>query len=339
MRAHRLIPFFVLVIGASSAPLLQADNHQSLDFNLAAPAVATVQAGVKAQGFSPINSAIVDVGGATKTIAAHKAAEALCRAAALSGQGFCEGTAGAPLGCLGVTCCSAFVGTPGFPIQSGVACTQNPGLLGKGFLISLSQAGEEANVDQVNGGNIQNLTFTANFPGVGTDIASRGLIQIRPNGITGNIVLRVYHNQAGANPRTATVTVDASNNDPAEAQVLHNAIATALQNISPALSPAIVATVHTVQDANYPLTAFSYLKEASHFVELTNLHVVGISEVQVDSINGQTVTVEGTENQADAIGDHVVPTLSGWGAIFAAAILMLMIYWLHRKRMRMQQTV
>jgi len=37
------------------------------------------------------------------------------------------------------------------------------------------------------------------------------------------------------------------------------------------------------------------------------------------------------------LGRSGVPTLSTWGVIIATAILLLMILWMHRRRMRQQQ--
>jgi hypothetical protein len=65
------------------------------------------------------------------------------------------------------------------------------------------------------------------------------------------------------------------------------------------------------------LTAFGYLKQASNFVEITNIAAVGITQVEIVAPVGMGFTGEGSENVIDA-GDVTVPTLSGWGAIFAA---------------------
>ena len=52
---------------------------------------------------------------------------------------------------------------------------------------------------------------------------------------------------------------------------------------------------------------------------------------------GMGMTLEGTDNVADTSLINNVPTLSGWGALIATAVLLLMILWVHRNRMRQQQ--
>jgi hypothetical protein len=214
-----------------------------------------------------------------------------------------------------------------------------PNLIGKGFTLAIAAGGDDHfQAGALNGGSVSHLAADNKnvYPDVRNDIAPRALIQLRPNGISGTVQIKIYHTQGGSNPRIANVTVDASNSGAANSLALHNAVRTALQSISPALSPAIVATVHTLDEATYPLTAFGFFKQASNFVEITNTGNVGITDVEVIVPPGQGFSTEGSENVIDA-GDVSVPTLSGWGAIFAAAVLLTMIFLLHRKRMRMQQ--
>ncbi len=341
MRARPLIPLFVLLIAAVTAPLLHGAATQSLHFPVAAPAAAAagtddLRIGLKAAALAPYNSGSIDLlSGDPASTVASKSAKALCLTAYTDGRSTCTRIVPGAA-CVGAACCDSF-NAPALVIFDCVADN------GRGFEVNLPLAGDNFTVSALpfGVGSIQNLTADNKnvYPDVGVDIASRSLIQLRPNGVTGNILLRVYHTQGGANPRVATVTVDATNNDPGESQALHDAARVALQGIAPALVPAIVATVHTVNDANYPLTSFGHLKQASHFLEITNVLPVGITKVEVVTVAGQGFTIEGTENTADTVADLAVPTLSEWGAILAAAVLMLMIYWVHRKRMRMQQAV
>lgn len=339
MRARPLIPLFILLIAAVTPPLLHAAATQSLHFPVAAPAAAAAGAddmriGLKVAALAPYNSGNIDLlaGDAPATVTS-KSAKGLCIAAYADGRATCTRLVPGAA-CVGAACCDAF-NAPALVIIDCVAAN------GRGFELNLPLGGDNFTVSALpfGVGNVQNLTADNKniYPDVGVDIASRSLIQLRPNGVTGNVQLRIHHTQGGANPRVATVVVDASNNDPAESQALHDAARNALQGIAPALAPAIVATVHTVNEANYPLTSFSHLKQGNHFLQITNILPVGITKVEVVVPTGQGFTIEGTENQADSFADQAVPTLSEWGAIFAAAVLMLMIYWLHRKRMKMQQ--
>ena len=338
MRARPLIPLFILMLAAVTPPLLHAADTQSLHFPVPAPAGATgtddLRIGLKAAGLTPINSGEINLTPLeVDDFVATRAARALCLAACSSGRATCTGVFPA---CDGLACCDSLIALP----HTGPTLFNCLNATGKGFLFDIGAFDNAIEISKVPAdGNIQNLTADNKniYPDVGVDIASRSLIQLRPNGVTGNIQLRIHHTQGGANPRVATVVVDASNNDPGESQALHDAARIALQGIAPALAPAIVASVHTVNEANYPLTSFSHLKQAGHFLQITNILPVGITEVEVVTVAGQGFTIEGTENQADLLADQAVPTLSEWGAIFAAAILMLMIYWLHRKRMKMQQ--
>jgi hypothetical protein len=336
MRKSPLIPLFTLLAGVSTLSLAA---NQSLHFPVNAPSTGdNLGVGLKAAGFNPINSGPVNVtSGDAGGVVASKAAKAVCLASFNSGVSCTVNKATIPTPTVCSTdgsCCDLFIASA-FPVTLG--CTVEPGGIGKGFSFSLP-GGDSVQASAFNGGTVSHLGADNKniYPDVRTDIAPRALIQLRPNGISGTVQIKIYHTQAGANPRIANVTVDASNSGAANSLALHNAVRTALQSISPALSPAIVATVHTLDDAVYPLTAFGYFKQATNFVEITNITNVGITDVEVIVPAGQGFSTEGTENVVDA-GDVTVPTLSGWGAIFAAAILLTMIFLLHRKRMRMQQ--
>jgi hypothetical protein len=336
MRKSPLIPLFILLAGVSTS--LSLAVSQSLHFPVPSPGSGAgtpsddLGVGLKAVGINPINSGPIDlsINDQPNTVAT-KAARAICLAAFNSGLS-CSVSSVPNVG----SDCSVFNFTAPTVSQLTLACT---GPTGKGFLLNEPVAApDNFTVGPLGGGSISHLGVDSKnvYTDARTDIAPRGLIQLRPNLISGTVQIKIYHTQGGANPRIANVTVDASNSGAANSLALHNAVRTALQSISPVLSPAIVATVHPIDDAVYPLTAFGFFKQASNFVEITNITNVGITDVEVIVPAGQGFSTEGSENVVDA-GDVTVPTLSGWGAIFAAAILLTMIFLLHRKRMRMQQ--
>jgi hypothetical protein len=343
MRKSPLIPLFILLVGVSTSLSLAVVGGQSLHFYANAPSSGAgtpsddMSVGLKAAGINPINSGPIDLtlNDPPNTVTT-KAAKAICVAAFNSGLNCATNVFPPGTNCsTGASCCDIFNTLPTVATLS-ILCTASSG---KGFLLSEGAGANNFGVAaQGPGGSISHLGVDSKnvYSDAGPDIAPRGLFQIRPNGITGTVQIKIFHTQGGASPRIANVTVDASNNDPGEALVLHNAIRTALQGISPALSPAIVATVHPIDDATYPLTAFGFFKQASNFVEITNIAAVGITEVEVIVPVGMGFSTEGSENVIDQ-GDASVPTLSGWGAMFAAAVLLAMIFLLHRKRMRMQQ--
>jgi hypothetical protein len=338
MRKSPMIPLFILLAGVSTS-LTLAVATQSLHFPVAAPSSGAgtpsddLGVGVKAAGLDPLTSGPIDLtAGDTANAVTTKAAKGVCLAA--FGRGLtCTVTKFPVTTCnTNATCCDLFVA----PTTNALLLDCSAIAGGKGFELNEPIGGDNFTVSAINGGSISHLGIDNKnvYPDAGTDIAPRGLVQIRPNGLTGTVQIKIFHTQGGANPRIVNVTVDASNNDPGESQVLHNSIKTGLE--SAGLAPAIVAAAHSINDATYPLTAFGYLKQASNFVEITNIAAVGITQVEIVAPVGMGFTGEGSENVIDA-GDVTVPTLSGWGAIFAAAVLLIMIFWLHRKRMRMQQ--
>jgi hypothetical protein len=332
------IPLFIVALGASSTELRAAPN-QSLHFPVPAPAGAAsgaddLRVGIKANGVPTIGSGPIDLIFSPQDSAdlvARRAGKGACEAAFSKGGANCAWDA--------QSSCDAFTQSIPPPLI-GFHCTGNQ-TGANGFSLSWA-AGTPTTIGigsfPFNVGNITNLTADNKgvYTDLGVDIAPRSLIQIRPNGVTGTIQFKIFHTQGGTNPRIANVLVDGSNNDPSEAAALHSAIETALENISPALVPAIAVTTHPLNDATYPLTAFGFLKQATSFAEITNINAVLITEVEVVVPAGMAFTVEGTENVVDPALANV-PTLSGWGALIATTVLLLMILWMHRRRMRQQQ--
>jgi hypothetical protein len=330
-------PLFIAALGASSTELLAAAN-QSLHFPAPAPLAAgpggdDLRVGVKAMGVPTIGSGSIDLIASPADpadLVARRAGKGACEAAFAKGGAICAWDAAAS--------CDAFTTTPPPPLI-GFHCTGNGT---NGFSLSWA-AGTPTTIGvgsfPFGVGNITNITADNRgiYTDLGVDIAAKSLIQIRPNGVTGTIQIKIFHNQGGTNPRIASVLVDGSNNDPSEASALHAAMETALENISPALPTPIVATTHPLLDSTYPLTAFGFLKQATSFEEISNIVAAQITEVEVVVPAGMSFTVEGSDNVADTSLINNVPTLSGWGALIATAVLLAMILWMHRNRMRQQQ--
>jgi exosortase sorting signal-containing protein len=332
------IALFIVAWSASSTMVLAAS--ESLHFPVAAPAAAglagseqkdDLRTGIKANGLGPIGSLSVDlVSGEAATVVTNKAAQAQCAAAFASPGATCTVfTAPATVCATGPACCDAYVLSPAALVNTN--CT---GTGGKGFDMGRAGGGAAVKIDATPAGaggsvthfGVENKNI---YPDAATDPGARTLIQIRPGGLTGNITIRVFHTQAGANPRIATVVVNSTNNDPGEALALHNAIETALEGIAPALSPAIVATTHPLTEAIAPLTAFGFLKQASHFTDITNMAAVGITEVEIVVPQGMGFYTEASDNTFDQIG---IPTLNEWGIVALVALLLLAGYMLRRRQ-------
>jgi len=336
------ISLFIVAIGASSS-MLRAAPNQSLHFNAAAPAGAAagsddLRTAIKANGLPPIGSSSIDLVPPTDTaaIVTNKAAQAQCAAAFAASGVLCTVVRFDTFATCntGPACCDRFIDVPAFAVTA--SCDKGAGTTGFDLnrpgaatgITAFARPGGVGSVTHYGAENKNIYTGLSSDPGAGT------LIQIRPNGITGTIQVQITHNQGGSNPRTASVIVDGTNNDPSESQALHNAIETALEGISPALPVPIVATTHTLDDATGPLTAFGWFKQATHFVEINNMAAAGIQDVRVIVPAGQGLIVEGT----DRVTDSVVPTLNEWGIIALVLVLMLCGYVLIRRQKALAAT-
>jgi len=329
------ISVFLVALGAASTQVWAAPS-QSLHFNVPAPAGSAAGAddlriASKADGVPSIGSGSIDlIAGDAAELVTRKAAKAFCLSAFAKPGANCARDLPATV-CAGAACCDSF----DTPVTTIFHCANSAG---NGFELSRTVGlPTEIGIGAVpfGVGNITHLTADTRgvYTDLGVDIASRSLIQIRPEGITGTITLRITHTQGGTNPRLATVTVDSTNNDPGESLALHTAIENALENISPALPVPIVATTHPLMDATSPLTAFGFLKQATSFTEITNIGAAGITKVDVVIPAGHGLTIEGTENVIDANGGAAqVPALNDWGIVVLVMVLLLCGYWLMRRQ-------
>jgi hypothetical protein len=329
------VPLFILALGVASTPL-RAASHQSVDLPAPAPAAAggagstqqdDLRLAVKANDLPPIGSSSIDlITGETAAVVTAKAAQALCQAAYSTSGVTCTPAAGPA--CSGIACCDNFL-TLG--ILVAVDCIKTGG--GKGVEI-LRTAGlpNEVQADAIFGGSITNMGVENKniYTEAGHDIAAKELIQIRPNGVTGTITFRIFHNQGGTNPRLATVAVTTSNNDPSEAAALHAAIETALENISPALPIPLTGTPRGLNDAKSPLTAFGWFKQATNFTEISNAAAASIIRIEVVVPAGMGVTIEGSDGVSDGLAG--IPTLNTYGIVVLVATLLLAGYLLKRRQ-------
>ena len=331
MMRKLVIPLFMIAALGASSTEVRAAAAQSLHFRVIAPNAGGLKVGVKSSGLPTINGTANLTVGDSGEVVSRKAAEAACIAAFNQPSLTCIRTTGGGGGSCntGPACCSDFI-TAGFTVD--VAC--NRGGTTPGFDLSHAPG---TGVDFVSatggGGDISHMTCDSSnvYPDLGVDIASRSLIQVRPNGLTGTVQIKIYKGSPTTPAATANIVVSASNNDPSEAQSLHAAIETALEGL--ALTPPIVATTHHLVDAAPPLTVFTNLKQASHFVEIANITAAGITEVEVTVPGGpgpvMGITLEGSDN---ALPD-AVPTLNAWGIVALVVMLILAGYVLRRRQM------
>jgi hypothetical protein len=344
-------PLLIVALCATASGVRAADN-QSIHCRGAAPAAAgaagstqndDLRLGVKADGLPSIGTGSIDlVSGETNTAVTTKAMKQMCVASYQKAN--CSRTAPAPTCSGNISCCDTI--DDGTLEATLIDC---PGIGGKGYTLSRFLAPDTITIGlaalpfppAIGAGNITNVTGDTRdiYTDLGIDIAPKSLIQIRPNGVTGTVQIRIWHDgsQGAPNPRVANVTVNTTNNDPIEASALHLAIETALEAPALALNPAIVATTHPLNDAITPLTAFGFLKQASNFTEITNITAVHITEVEVvvpDPAAGQPrmgFTVEGSQNTTDGLSSDV-PTLNTWGIVVLVAMLLLAGYVLKRRQ-------
>lgn len=349
-----VISLFIMVVGASSMVLRAVDvPNQSVDCLAAAPAAppSSVSVGIKSDGLPNIGSGTVNlVPGEPATHVTARAGKATCIAAFQKNAATCTRALPAAA-CSGFACCDAFdfvcVGGTAPP---GTVCTGNPaactgggtcttvtvdftctGIGTQGF--EMTRAIGSPTILSVGSipfgvGSVSHVTAAGVAYPIAIDIAPRGLVQVKANGVTGNITLRVT--RPGPVVSTATVAVTSSNNDPGEAQALHNAISAGFASVSPALPTPLITVTHPLTDAIYPLTAFGFLKQASHFTEITNLDAAGVTKVEVVVQPGQDVTVEGSSNSTDPTGS--IPTLNTWGIVVLVVMLLLAGYVLKRRQ-------
>lgn len=347
-----IVPVFIVALCAAASGVRAAPN-QSIHCRGAAPAAAgaagstqndDMRLSVKADGLPTIGTGSIDlVSGETNIAVTTKSMKQMCVAAYQKAN--CSRIAPAPVCSGNATCCDTI--DDGTLEATIIDC---PGIGGLGFTLSRALAPDAISIgiaalpfpDGIApDGDVTNLTADNRdiYTDLGVDIAPRALIQIRPNGVTGTVQIRIWHDgsQGAPNPRIASVIVTTSNNDPAEAPALHAAIETALETISPALSPAITATTHPLTHAIPPLTAFGFLKQASNFTEVDNIAAIHITEVEVvvpDPAQGlprMGFTVEGSENSTDGLSEGI-PTLSTWGIVVLVAMLLLAGYVLKRRQ-------
>lgn len=339
---RRLVVLLFIVTLAGSWTLVSAAAIQSAHFPVTAPAGSAgsgddLGIGVQTIGLGAFATNGIDLVPTDTSIpVARKASRAVCQAAfAKFGNGCSVVFVGAPgptAGCVAgaannAVCCDALD-----PAIADRALTMDClGSAGKGFEMARVLAGDGFTTSALGAaGSVTNLTLDNKsiYTDVTWDAALRALIQIRPNGVTGNVTLRITHTQGGVNPRIATLVVNSTNNDPSEAQALHNALNTALTGTGLGLT----TVTHSIMDAIAPLTAFGFLKQATHFSEISNVQVQNVQSIEVIVQPGMGFTIEGTDNTPLSQLESGIPTLNTYGIVVLVVMLLLAGYLLKRRQ-------